>query len=388
MEKFKLLLVTNTLGKWGETNGVEYTYNNLLPFFRRDSIPCDVVTYGPADRTETTGSVTIHVHRPRVPLRIDPELTVDLAFGTSRAAGIIRSQHYDLAISAAPDPLGYAASRAASHGGYPLIGVYHTCLDYYARVRVSARLGRTIGEAAGRLTRRVLKDYYDRAVLILAPGQQMKQEIEKYLEPRVEVLSRGIDVSSFDPARRSRSDGRLQALYVGRVAPEKNLELLIRIFSARPHLQLKVVGEGPYLEQMRLRLPAAEYTGKLTGEQLWRAFADGDIFVFPSLSDTFGNVVRQAHSSGLPAVVTDSLGPREQIEHGINGFVAADEAEFGRYVDCLAADNSLRHRMGAAARAHAEKFTWERVYERLLQYLELARELHRLPRQLPPHHTD
>jgi len=151
----------------------------------------------------------------------------------------------------------------------------------------------------------------------------------------------------------------------------------VEVFRSRPDVELKVVGDGPWLNEMRRRLPGAAYTGKLTGEPLWRAFANGDFFVCPAHSDTFGNVVIQGLSSGIPAVVTDSMGPKEQIIHGETGFVASSDEEFARCVDTLAGDPELCRRMGRAARAEAEEHTWEKVFGRLMDQYRMAIELRR-----------
>ncbi|MBN2287761.1 MAG: glycosyltransferase, partial [Candidatus Glassbacteria bacterium] len=329
-----ILLATNTLGKWGETNGVEYTYRNLLKEFNRARIQVDAITYGPRDNVERFGSVTVITHKPRLPLKIDPALRVDLCLGATAFARRITSRRYSLVHSATPDPLGDLAVKAAGRSECPVVSVYHTVLDYYARVRVGRVLGRAAGRAAGRLMMSVLKKHYNKSALILAPSEHTRQEISAYFSPPVEVLSRGIDTEVFSPRfrDRDRSNGRVEVLYVGRVAPEKNLDLLVEVFSRRPGIDLKVVGDGPYLDLMKRKLPRAVYTGKLTGESLSRAFANSDLFVFPSRSDSFGNVVMQAMCSGIPAVVTDSMGPKEQVKQGVTGFIATDTEEFIRAV--------------------------------------------------------
>jgi glycosyltransferase involved in cell wall biosynthesis len=221
--------------------------------------------------------------------------------------------------------------------------------------------------------------YYNHSDLILAPSAYVRDEIGKWLESPVDILSRGIDIDQFSPAHRIVEEGRVrpQALYVGRVAPEKNLALLVDTFKERDNVSLKVVGDGPYLEEMKRQLPQVEFTGKLTGVQLSRAYASADFFVFPSESDTFGNVVLQAKASGLPVVVSDKMGPKEQVNHGVNGFISSDGEQFAEAVDRLVDDPGLRFRMGSAARKDAENFTWPRVFERLLQHYEHAISLNR-----------
>lgn len=374
-----ILLATNTLGKWGETNGVEYTYINLLKQFSKAEIKVDAVCYGPRDDIQKDGSVTVYIHKPRLPLRIDPSLQIDLAVGATGFARQIANNRYSIVHSATPDPLGNFAARVAARNDCPLVSVYHTLLDYYTRARVGGVLGRPAGRAAGHLMMAILKRHYNKSDLILAPSEHTKNEISAYFTPTVEILSRGIDNEEFSVQYRDRypGNGRVEGIYVGRVAPEKNLDMLVDIFSRCPNITLKVVGDGPYLEEMKRKLPQAVYTGTLTGEDLSRAFANGDFFVFPSRSDSFGNVVMQAMCSGLPVIVTDSRGPKEQVQNGVTGFVASSDDKFAKAVDLLAGDPELRARMGRAARVEAEKYTWGNVFKMLLAQYERALKLHK-----------
>jgi alpha-1,6-mannosyltransferase len=163
---------------------------------------------------------------------------------------------------------------------------------------------------------------------------------------------------------------RVRALYVGRVAPEKNLDLLARVFAGRVDVDLTIVGDGPSSAELQQRLPGARFTGRLTGDALTSAYREADFFVFPSRTDTLGNVVLEAMASGLPAVVTDSMGPKELVDHGRTGFVAGSDAAFAAAVDTLVADRALRRAMGAAARRFAETRSWDAIFAQLLRYYE------------------
>ena len=225
---------------------------------------------------------------------------------------------------------------------------------------------------------RWLQLYFNNSTLILAPSHFTKEKLEGLFTPPVEVLSRGVDIDDFNPGHRDKhpDDQAVRALYVGRVAPEKNLALLVDIFRRRSEVRLTVVGDGPYLEEMKQELPGAEYTGKLSGQELFSSYANSDFFVFPSRLDTFGNVVLEGMSSGLPAIVTDAMGPKEQVEEGVTGLVAGTNEDFERAVDTLATDRELRERMGTAARAYAETRSWDEVFETLLAQYGRAKELY------------
>jgi glycosyltransferase involved in cell wall biosynthesis len=158
------------------------------------------------------------------------------------------------------------------------------------------------------------------------------------------------------------------------VSREKNLALLTRVFSDRKDVRLKVVGDGPFLDEMRRRLPGASYAGFLEGEALSEAYASADFFVFPSMTDTFGNAVLEAMSSGLPVVVTDQMGPKELVHHGVNGFVVGSEQDFSEAVSCLARDGKLRREMGRCAEEEAMARSWPEVFRTLFK--TYARILH------------
>lgn len=371
----KILLLTNTLGCWGETNGVEYTCRSLIGQFRQSRTPLDVVAYGPRDSVEAEGTVCIYTHRPRLPLRIDTKLWIDPLFRYSALAKRLGRERYSLVHSSTPDPLGVFGARIAARQGCPLVTVYHTRLDYYARARIGHYLGQRAGQAAEKLMAGLLDRYYGRSDLILAPSASMREDLAGRFQPEVRMLSRGVDTEKFNPARRRRKANAIQALYVGRVAPEKNMQLLVKVFAARPQIALRIVGDGPYLEEMKSSLPRAEFSGQLTGEPLWRAFADADMFVFPSRSETFGNVVRQAMASALPVVVTDSPGVKEQVRNGVDGLLAADDPAFAAAVDDLVSSRALRIRLGWEARHTAMRHSWENVFRELLENYSRAHEL-------------
>jgi glycosyltransferase involved in cell wall biosynthesis len=154
---------------------------------------------------------------------------------------------------------------------------------------------------------------------------------------------------------------------VGRVSIEKNLDQLVPLFRDRRDARLVVVGDGPYLKEMKSLLPHALYMGFLKGDDLSRAYASADIFIFPSTTDTFGNVVLEAMSSGLPVIVTDKMGPREMVKHGRTGFITRNPHDMNEKLDILIKDRSKRLSMGSAARDYALTRSWDSVFEKLFQ---------------------
>ena len=154
-----------------------------------------------------------------------------------------------------------------------------------------------------------------------------------------------------------------------------NLDVLVAIFRDKRDGQLAVVGDGPYLPEMKQPCPEARYMGFLSGEELSREYASADVFAFASTVDTFGNVVQEALSSGAPAIVTDKMGPKEQIIHGETGFITTAAADFGDKLDELIANAALRQQMGVNARNYALTRRGEAVFEQLFaDYRTAAQE--------------
>jgi len=150
--------------------------------------------------------------------------------------------------------------------------------------------------------------------------------------------------------------------------PEKGLRLLPRVEAALrqagiPEVRFQITGAGSEREWLERHLSRATFTGVLQGEALARAYANLDIFAFPSRTDTFGNVVQEALASGVPAVVTGAGGPRFIVREGETGFIAAGDDEFCRRVVLLAREAAMRRAMGAAARRQVESQSWDRVFE-------------------------
>jgi phosphatidylinositol alpha 1,6-mannosyltransferase len=152
--------------------------------------------------------------------------------------------------------------------------------------------------------------------------------------------------------------------------PEKNLRLLSRVLSELRaagirEVRFQITGHGSEQEWLARHLPQAEFTGVLTGEPLAHAYANMDLFLFPSRTDTFGNVVQEALASGVPAVVTDSGGPRFIVRDGVTGFVACSDDEFFARVLTIARDEKLRRKMASAARREMLEKSWSRVFEKV-----------------------
>jgi glycosyltransferase involved in cell wall biosynthesis len=233
--------------------------------------------------------------------------------------------------------------------------------------------------------------FHNRCAVTLVPSLQTQRRLTAAGVQRVELWTRGVDGNLFNPRHRDpqlRHDLGLEEddpllVYVGRLAPEKNLQTLLSAFSRlrqggapANRAKLALVGSGPLEEALRPSTPTGVIlAGEQTGAALSRWYASGDIFAFPSLSETFGNVVLEAQASGLPVVGFDTQGVNEQVKQGENGYLVPEWGDLKPYLERLCQDAALRRSMGEAARRRAERHDWKPIFDELEQrYLGLVKE--------------
>jgi glycosyltransferase involved in cell wall biosynthesis len=298
----------------------------------------------------------------------------------------LTDKEIDLVVATTPGPVGLIASLAAKVLDIPVIGQYHTNVgDFAARILGDPTIGRLLNHFTGWL--------YGGMGEVSAPTRATAGKVvQQYdLRPeRVRVVRRGVDTQRFHPGHGDPSfwpsqglRGRDTLLYVGRLSREKNVEFLGTVFRELvdhgADIELAVVGDGPQRTQLQQALadyPVA-FTGYLRGEQLAIAYASADLFVFPSTTDTFGNVVMEALASGTPALVSNVGGPSELVAHREAGLVLP-AGDTGRWVDAietLMLDPGRRKSMGRCARRLAEESTFERA--RAEQWSFYADNIHR-----------
>jgi len=284
--------------------------------------------------------------------------------------------------SATPGPIGLAALAISRILKLPIIGTYHTAFPQYAQYLTGDAMIED-------LTWKYTLWYYNQLDWIYVSSKNSKQELtEKGIRAdKIRVIERGIDIGTFHPSKRR---GYLTerygipegttALYVGRVSREKNLALLSGAFKkvceSLSKVNLVVVGDGPYLEEMRQELEGypCYFTGYLAGDALYEAYAEADFFVFPSTTDTFGNVVMEAQASGLPVIVTDQGGPIENMIPGTTGLSVRgdDRLSLVQAMTTLYTDPALRNDMGKAARKYMETRSFENAYIATWKMLETS----------------
>jgi glycosyltransferase involved in cell wall biosynthesis len=283
----------------------------------------------------------------------------------------LTAENYSEIIISTPGPLGLCALYAAKALGLRAIGIYHTDFPQYVRILTDDSFMET-------LTWDYMHWFYSQLDLVFVNSEDYRKSwIERGIpEERITILPRGLDTGLFNAGRRDDAfwsarglrSGEVGMLYVGRVSKEKNLDLFASVarqladdgVPVRPLL----VGDGPYRKQMQEALPHAVFTGYLRGEDLATAYASADFFLFPSTTDTFGNVILEAQACGLPVIVSDVGGPRDLVQDGTDGFVtrALDLPGLVRAASKLALDTPLRSRMGRAARERVSARDWSKAF--------------------------
>jgi len=273
----------------------------------------------------------------------------------------------DIVYIATQGPLGHAALNAARRAGIPAITGFHTQFDQYSRHYGLGLLTQQIAQT--------LKHFHNRSHATLVPTPELRDHLTQEGFHNVHLFGRGVDTQLFDPARRNPtlraawgSDaGELVALYVGRLAAEKNLELALRSFQAiaaqDPSARLVLVGDGPGLEKLRHDYPDHRFVGPKVGEELAEHYASGDLFLFPSLTETFGNVVLEAMASGLGVVAFNYAAAHTYIASGRNGITVTpgDEEAYLTAAVEIAGDHERLSHLGRAARRTAERLDWDHV---------------------------
>lgn len=361
-----------------EVSGVGRTFQRLADWCQAAEQPLDIFTVaGEKSTVEQRGSVTIHRLKPRLALNYYPGLQLDLLPLDEAVMQRAVGSRFDVVHVATPGHMGISGIYLGWKQATPVIGSYHTELPQYVSERLVNYLDESylddpaardyVAEVSEALTWDYLACFYNYCTRVLVPSEATRAVVAERLRPPLFLFPRGVDTEQFSPAHRTRPhEGPPRLLYVGRLAIEKNLGWLVRFAQRHPEHELELVGDGPLRPELQRALPRATFHGFLDGAELARAYADADLFAFPSLTETFGNVVLEAQASGLPAVVTDRGGPAEIIVDQQTGLVAGDEQAFEQALLTLAADPARRREMGLAARARAEQRSWDEVFEGLL----------------------
>ena len=298
----------------------------------------------------------------------------DLRFGWARPAALqqrFEAGRVELVHLATPGPLAWAALAAARSLGLATTSDFRTNFHQYSRHYGLGLLAPAV--LAG------LRRFHNRTQCTFVPTEALRRELAAEGFERLAVVGRGVDTDRFAPARRNAAlragwgaaDDDPVLLYVGRLAAEKNVDLALRAFDAvrreRPGARMVLVGDGPVRERLEAAHPDARFAGTLRGDVLAATYASADVFLFPSLSDTFGNVTLEALASGLPVVAYDTAAAAEHVVPGQSGLLGppGDEAAFIAAACALAVRSPAeRAALRDGAVAAARRARWGEVLGR------------------------
>lgn len=365
----RIAFVTETFPP--ELNGVSLTVERTVRHLRARGHAVELLR--PRQAGEDALDSDEELRTAGCPIPMYPDLRIGLASMSTIQRHFQRTRP-QLVHVATEGPLGWAALRAARALHLPVTSDFRTNFHQYSRYYGLGWFAPVVHDA--------LRRFHNRAQLTFVPTQAVRRELAAAGFERLEVVGRGVDTTQFAPGRRSDAlrrqwnaeDGPV-LLYVGRLAAEKNVTLALCAFEAvrlrMPAARMVVVGDGPMRRKLEAEFPAAHFAGVQRGEALARHYASADLFLFPSLSDTFGNVTLEALASGLPVVAFDTAAAADHVEDCDSGLLApvGDEKAFIASACSLA----WQHRQLGSVRDHARraalKAQWPDVLARFENHL-------------------
>ena len=360
-----------------EINGVAHTSRHFDAFVRRRALPFLNVHAGPQTALTTDGPVsTLELKRSRIGFALERDMSFDLLLMRHRrfVADALKKFGAELIHITGPSDIGILGAYLAWDLGLPLVASWHTNLHEFGARRLSKALSflsTGLRESAARHAEPLMLEacvrFYRLARVLLAPNLELVEMLRHHTGRPAYLMQRGVDTVFFSPDKRDSAGDILTIGYVGRLSPEKSVRVLrdverALIEAGLRNFRILIVGDGHERAWLEANLQHAECTGVLTGEALATAYANMDIFAFPSHTDTFGNVVLEAMASGVPTVVTSSGGPKYLVTDGVTGFVTATPESFLQSVVKLAADEELLRGMRQRAREFAVCRYWHRIF--------------------------
>jgi glycosyltransferase involved in cell wall biosynthesis len=352
-----------------EVNGVAVTLARVVEGMHARGH--DVQLIRPRQNTEQMAREEARFHEVLVrglPIPRYPELKMGLP--AQRALQRLwTAQRPDVVHIVTEGPLGWSALRAALQLGLPVVSDFRTNFHAYSRHYGVGWLRAPVMA--------YLRRFHNRTACTMVPTESLKSELAAAGLQGLRVVARGVDAQRFSPLHRSNAlraswgadHGTCVALCVGRLAPEKNLGVVVAAFEAmrehEPRMRLVLVGDGPERQRLTNRCPQAHFAGVRHGTDLAAHYASADVFLFPSTTETYGNVVPEAMASGLAVVAYDHAAAGELIRHGENGLLARcdDTQEFCRVARRVAGDGPLVRELGTQARATAGRLDWGRIVD-------------------------
>jgi glycosyltransferase involved in cell wall biosynthesis len=373
----RLALVTETYPP--EVNGVARTLAHLVDGLRARNHELQLLRPRQGEADQAGADARFHEVLMRgLPIPRYPALKLGLP-ARNALVRLWTTRRPDLVHIATEGPLGFSALQAARRLRLPVSTDFRTNFHAYSKHYGVGWLHKPI--------MMYLRKFHNAARCTMVPTDALRRSLSEYGFRDVFVVARGVDTRLFDPARRSEAlrrawgvaPGTPAVLYVGRLAPEKNLETLVRGFNSvrqvRPDAKLVLVGDGPAAPSVQALCPDALFAGMRSGEDLAAHYASADLFLFPSLTETFGNVTPEAMASGLPVVAFDYAAAAQLITPGLDGALATygDASSFAAQAAVLAGNPDGLRAMGRHARRAAEALSWDRILDQVeVRFLTLV----------------
>lgn len=361
-----------------EVNGVAMTSKRFVGYAGKNGYPFLCIHAGKKTESYEEGSVKyLSLKRSPVAFKLDEDLAYDPVFQrhTGRVIRELTEFSPDILHITGLNDVSIVGAYLAWKMHIPLLGSWHTNLHEFAARRLMKIFGflpdTTVRKMTGFAERKIMDGavlYYKMPKVVLAPNQELVDLLANGTGRAAFLMTRGVDTDKFAPEKRTAGDGKFRLGSVGRLRAEKNVRLLVDLEqclleAGKSNFEFLVVGEGNEREYLEKNLRNAVFTGFLEGEALAEAYANMDVFLFPSETDAFGNVAQEAHASAVPAIVTDKGGPKFIVRHGETGFVAKDLDDFTRYTIELMENPEKLHLMKRLSRESALSRSWDSVFD-------------------------
>jgi len=361
-----------------EVNGAAMTSQRLVEYAEKKGYPFLCIHAGKKTAVTHHKTVTyLSLKRSPVAFKMDEDLAYDPLF-QRHSTRVLREL-----IKFRPDVLHITGLNDVSIvGAYlgwkaqlPILGSWHTNIHEFAAHRLAKMFDFLPAAIVSKITnfaeRKILDGsilYYKIPKVVLAPNQELVDLFAKGTRRKAFLMTRGVDTEIFSPAKRTVADDIFRFGFVGRLRAEKNVRLLAelekKLFAAgKTDFKFLVVGEGNERDYLEKNMQRLEITGFLDGEQLSEAYANMDVFVFPSETDTFGNVIQEANASGVPAIVTSRGGPKFIVRHSETGFIAENFDDFFKFSLELMDKPEKLAKMKKQSREFALSRSWDAVFE-------------------------
>lgn len=369
-----------------ETNGAANFLRRLVDFARAKDFPFLCIRSGEKTQSFQDGSVTfLDLKRGKGSIPLDGALKYDPFLWKHRSlvGNVLTKFSPEVVHITGLNDISQLGIFFAHFRNIPAVATWHTNAHEYASHRLQSIIPFLSCSAKQKLCKYVekavfygLMKAYFLAQMQLAPNEELVSEIRRCTGRPSFLLRRGVDTDFFSPQKRKRNGEGFTLGFVGRLRPEKNVRFFGEIDSAFraagiDNYRYLFVGDGSERNWLEHNLSNVEFTGEIRGEPLARAYANMDLFVFPSQTDAFGNVVLEAMSSGVPAIVMSKGGQKFLIEHDKNGFVV-DEGQFVDSIVHIVRNSDRLCEMKRAARKFAEENSWDAIFSKTFAYYEQA----------------